>query len=118
MSSYYISGELNSLKILNLVYIDTKESVQRVSNHVLINTKTYYTHLLMMKIFFFISLKFFYLKKKKFFFTILSNNGFLKKFSCFSGDSFKKIFTRLLKIVVKKKLLDNFLVININKINR
>lgn len=53
ISSYHVNQELNVLKILNLIYIDTKESTQRITNPLLINTKSYKTHLLIMKIFFF-----------------------------------------------------------------
>jgi hypothetical protein len=113
-----VSGELNTLQALHLIYIDTKESMQRVTNHVLINTKSFYTHILMMKMFFYVSVKFFFLKKKRFFLKILMSNVFLNNFENFDSNLYKYLYFKTLKTVLKKKLIDKMLCINIRYMDK
>jgi len=109
-SSYYVNGELNSLKILNLMFIDSCKSMDRVSNHVLIYTKSQKTHFFIMRLFIEVFLRFFFLKKKKFFLKITETSQFAKYFSVRQNKHFSGIYCDYLRLMLKKKLIDTSIV--------
>jgi hypothetical protein len=118
ISSYHVSNELVSLKLLHLIFIDTRESIQKIRNPVLINTKSYKTHWFLLKLIFSVLKKIFFLKRKKFFYKILQSNSFLNYFFDLEETTYKDLYVESMRLILKKQGLDRIFYLNLKKLNK